>query len=134
MISNRELRIGNLVTLSGSLILTVYEIHEDCFYAKDAKGSSFKNTWADIQPIPLSEEVLLKCGFKRIANLISGSEIEIVYYQNGKIIVYLLKDFFEIEIETSSGIFNLHHTFEKHLHQLQNLYYALTGEELEVSL
>lgn len=86
-----------------------------------------------LDPIPLSEEVLLKCGFKRIANLISGSEIEIVYYQNGKIIVYLLKDFFEIEIETSSGIFNLHHTFEKHLHQLQNLFYSLTQIELEVS-
>lgn len=52
---NTELMVGNLVSLSGSLTLTVYEIHEDCFYAKDAKGSSFKSMLADLKPIPLTE-------------------------------------------------------------------------------
>lgn len=117
-----ELRIGNLVALSGSLILTVYEIHEHCFYAKDAKGSSFKNTWSDLQPMPLTEEILLKCGLKQ---------------ENG-VMSYVLDDYSDIKIvyETLANHYRLYpYTYEiLHLHQLQNLFYALTGKELEVSL
>lgn len=115
-----ELRIGNLVTLSGSLILTVYEIHEDCFYAKDAKGSSFKNTWADLQQIPLSEEVMLKCGF---------NENEFGFHKG------MLSFLFRTDKKFIPNIFDICCLKEvKHLHQLQNLFYAITGEELEVSL
>lgn len=144
MIDNRELRIGNLVTLSGSLILTVYEIHEDCFYAKDAKGSSFKNTWADLQPIPLSEEVLLKSGFIKY-------QWQDAFYKKIPYGCSLYIHFFKDEILVSLSVVSKDGKNEdkkkhikignkdyfkniKYLHQLQNIYYALTGEELEVSL
>jgi len=129
-----ELRTGNFIEQGKVFEVKPYQVRVSYWHQHKQQDAMSLVKLDECDPIPLSEEVLLKCGFKRIANLISGSEIEIEYYQKGKIIVYLLKDFFEIEIETSSGIFNLHQTFEKHLHQLQNLYYALTGEELEVSL
>lgn len=139
MISNRELRIGNLVSLSGSLILTVYEIHEDCFYAKDAKGSSFKNTWSDLQPIPLSEEVLLKCGFEKI-------EVEVDdYYDcsyekqlNSDVFISYADDFScslfgdKCDSLKAYGVLPDWHSTNT-VHGLQNLCYILTGEELEVS-
>ena len=110
-----ELRIGNLVTLSGSLILTVYEIHEDCFYSKDAKGNSFKNTWADLQPIPLSEEVQTK---------LHNTDGNAIAFTDKCIIIYALHNrewWFSLEENP-------------YLHQVQNLYYSIMKEELEVSL
>lgn len=128
MIDNRELRIGNLVTLSGSLILTVYEIHEDCFYAKDAKKSSFKNTWADFQPIPLSEDVLLKSNFIAYANLYAYElkdldlSIDVNFTKSGGYVV-------SISDEKSDFSRVLSTTMK--LHELQNLITSF-GEELEV--
>lgn len=136
----KDLRTGNLVTLSGSLILTVYEIHEDCFYAKDAKGSSFKNTWAELHPIPLSEEVLLKCGFEKI-------EVEVDdYYDcsyekqlNNDVFISYADDFSctlhwnKKESINGFGVIPNWHSINT-VHGLQNLCYILTGEELEVSL
>jgi len=120
-LSAKHLRIGNLVSLSGSLILTVYEIHEDCFYARDAKGDSFKNTWADLQPIPLSEEVLLKCGatLDGIEYIIKASALPIkIRFHSG--IAYC--EFGNVYLGDRI----------KYLHELQNLKYALCGVELEV--
>lgn len=120
---NTDLRIGNFVSLSGSLILTVYETHEDCFYAKDAKGSSFKNTWADLQPILLSEEVLLKCGatVDGIEYTIKASALPINFrFHSGITYCY----FGDVYIGDRV----------KYLHELQNLVFALCGREMEVSL
>lgn len=86
----------------------------------------------EIQPIPLTEDLLLKFGFEKKSYVTSGIEIEIVFYQIRNIVIYLLRDFFEIEIITSYGQFNLHKTFPKKLHRLQNIIKELTGEELEI--
>ena len=78
--------------------------------------------------IPLTEEILLKCGYElmieteytvntyaindsvRLWN-INGNFTELIYEINGRKSIQI-----------------------KHLHQLQNLYFALTGEELNVEL
>ena len=76
------------------------------------------------QPIELSEEILLKCGFEKIEN-------------NWKVLDFI---YFKISWERLAG---LALTFEnesvylphiKYLHQLQNLIHALTNEELTVNL
>jgi|SRR5690606_18891832 len=124
MIQANELRIGNYVRcVEGNII----KINKEDFIC------ILTNTY-EVDPIPLTEEILLKCGFERKSYTTKGVEIEVIYYKIGNIVVYLMRDFFEIEITTSSGQFNLHKTFPKKLHQLQNLYFALTGEELEVKL
>ena len=63
--------------------------------------------------IPLTEEWLLKFGFDKDI-FTCGYKADIV-----KGILYL--DYGEIEL-----------TEVKHVHQLQNLYFALTGEELKI--
>ena len=69
-----------------------------------------------IEPIPLTEEWLLKLGFK--------------YFLDTKI--YAIDNFF-IEKEPDNKIAVMYDYLNKsveYVHQLQNLYFALTGEEL----
>jgi hypothetical protein len=76
---------------------------------------------SDCDPIPLTEEILLKCGFEKFE--VEGYPIFII----GKFYLefYSLESVFLIsDIEVKI----------KHLHQLQNLYFCLTGEELTIEL
>lgn len=80
------------------------------------------------EPVPLTEELLLKCGFN----------IECYEYCIKEQRLFAIEDFWILH--------NCHNDFYgvmcsnkvvrkiEHLHQLQNIYYALTGEELEVRL
>lgn len=120
MIQSNELRIGNYTNFG-----IVYLIENECFYTKKDEVS-YKNKWADIQPIPLTPEILEKCGFdgnnhkRRFKKVIESSLT--MYFQDG---VFSLEDY-------DWFAQNLDHI--KNLHQLQNLYYALTGTELEIKL
>jgi hypothetical protein len=79
----------------------------------------------DLQPIPLTEEWLLKFGFTS---------------SNGWFELRCNKSFYSLDVnvlmEVSICVNNesmeypLYLDHIKHVHQLQNLYYALTGEEL----
>jgi hypothetical protein len=71
-----------------------------------------------IQPIPLTPEILEKCGFDRncILKIYQGVNIEWSYGKE----VWLTKE--------GEVIYEFENT--QHLHQLQNLYFALTNEEL----
>lgn len=78
-------------------------------------------------PIPLTEEWLLRFGFK-------GPKSEAgKYYSLSKHRVYLFDSGCEFEFNICETLrVNLHHRYKQiqHVHQLQNLYFALTGEEL----
>jgi len=112
-----ELRVGNITTLG-----VVSLIDQDVFRVVDSEGDSFKNTWAEIKPIPLTEEWLLKFGFESQYNNMTYittfnlSDTPFSYVQ-GKFVV-----------NTSTGDFCVY--IDK-VHSLQNLYFALTGEELK---
>jgi len=80
----------------------------------------------NIKPIPLTEELLIKCGFLRgsvtmyflpIPKL--NCEIHATWFHN-QYVIELQNDRVPIVTEVSN------------LHQLQNLHFALTGQELEI--
>lgn len=78
---------------------------------------------SDIEPIPLAEEHLLSCGFEE--QIYEKDELP-CFYKNGFCISC---DSFAKErfiYQTDLEI--------RHLHQLQNIYFDLTGEELEFDL
>jgi len=107
-----DLRIGNLVyfeTDRGKILLPVETIR------KDKISSGFEVSYYDDEKtsyIPLTEEWLLKFGFK-----INGNTMKInILGINGSF-------FFEHEL----GISQI-----SYVHQLQNLYWILTGEELTI--
>lgn len=106
----KDFRIGNLVHF-GNMICKVIEITTIHFYVMDFKGENYKNTWADLAPIPLDEEWFLKCK--------SNS-----FFNNG----------FEYK-KTSTGRFEVYAGFSlitviEFVHELQNLNFALLGEEV----
>ena len=130
----RELRIGNLTSMG-----IVYLIEDDIFRVKNNEGDSLKNTFADIKPIPLTKEWLLKFGFeeKYIGKNESWYEIKYLSNEHDPIITSWVSIL--INVETCSCVICDEYPEEigantkrkiEYVHHLQNLYFALTGEEL----
>ena len=115
-----ELRSGNLVYEKYPSYLD-YEVVDIWYIGRDLSLDY-------INPIPLTEEWLLKFGFNRhhddysndvifIKNVHNNTEFEWGVYPN----------------ELGSGIQIQNRKLLKYVHQLQNLYFALTGEELTLT-
>jgi hypothetical protein len=89
-------------------------------------GKDGRTLWANkIEPILLTEEWLIKFGFKRIKKGIGWDE-----FSYGKLTL--------VEVPTNKGkliAFNYgsdRYNYLKYVHQLQQLYWCLTGEELTI--
>lgn len=120
-----ELRIGNYLERYGKIVKIVeigIKHKNDTNYYLRCEGDN-SGYWIDqFKPIPLTEEILLKCGFKYLGN---------GFYESS---------FSNISIFSLSGI-KINIGFKgviigeiKHLHQLQNLYFALTNQELDINI
>lgn len=115
MIDVRELRIGNLLYLKGNIVSVGGIPNHMCLlipneqYAVDIE---------EFNSIPLTEELLLKCRFVKRK---WGDAI--VYYHS------------LLELDTRFCLNGVDYNIKvKSLHQLQNLYFDLVGEELEIDL
>ena len=116
-----ELRIGNWILVNNEPCPIGYGVIADC--AQKAKG--IKNAYLDkisFDPIPLTPEILEKCGFENNGFYCTHSDpyMEISPSATGFI------------LSVNCSEYEIGETFN-HLHQLQNLYFALTGEELNYS-
>lgn len=114
MIQANELRIGNL-TQQGE----VKNFFESGVHVGYGKTYNFN----ELEPITLTEEWLLKCGadFKKKSN---HNECDI---QN---ICFEFNENLNLIYTAGEGV-KLSEPIE-FVHQLQNLYFALTGEELQI--
>lgn len=83
-----------------------------------------------LKPIKLTEELLLKCGFKEIKNE-PRKWFKIKTKKRG---VSLDICFSSKRIVLNNGYDFVDLLYIKYLHQLQNLYFALTNEELIINL
>jgi len=127
----RELRIGNY-------FYDIFDVKnpevrkwtvEDFVTCINYQSSKHPITFA--KPIPLTEEWLEKLGFE-VIDAFDSEGIEDHYYllKKNTISFCCLRPFETIEIDFFDGL-ELRKTPIKHVHQLQNLYFALTGEELQ---
>lgn len=115
-----ELRIGNWVYISDKC--GYLPIKTDCIDLSDWDNDLFA-------PVPLTPEILQKCGFKEVPSIKNKWELDDFigpdlnfYFENGE----LIPD----DCYTGQTVMiNI-----KYLHQLQNLYFALTGIELPIEL
>jgi len=85
-------------------------------------------TWylQDLSPIPLTEEWLLKFGF--YFDLKTDYDGYWKKYKEGfEIRIYKFEDYFEYGWQLGHDPIKI-----KYVHQLQNLYFSLTGEELTI--
>ena len=120
----RELRIGNYVDWNGETGIVSQLLEKDiCFKCGE------ECLYEDLKPLPLTEEWLLKFGFyaKHHHDNFSFNGFEISSSQrridtNERSVFYLML--------TEDSKFNIR---IEHVHKLQNLYFALTGEELIIN-
>ena len=115
-----ELRVGNWVNYLGDN-MQFDEI--DLSYLFNPSIDIYKT---DLEPIPLTEEILLKCGFEKSA-WDNYSTFRNMFCSEGCVVISLEHSCIEIgDLMLDINI--------KHLHQLQNLYFELTNKELEIEL
>lgn len=139
MITPQELRIGNWLMYGIKPVQVQYIDPEREIIDMGLKCSigvaeyvdkhhiATNGRWLNhFEPIPLTLEVLVNCGFKKF-NLSSGHYCQFDFNN---------KEAFLFDNSLSYGIMGVAN-YEwsaadhiKHLHQLQNLFYALTSEEL----
>jgi len=115
-----ELRIGNFVTTIDDKIIctSVKGFYGFAVNTGIITHNNSVNDFEYLKPISLTEEWLLKFGFQKNGCYYISEETNIEFYlTNGKL-------YCELYGET---IFNI-----ENVHQLQNLYFSLSGEELTI--
>lgn len=138
MIKANELRIGNWILINGAHYGKVVSIEESRFatynpcnrYTDGTTGDYWRYDTDYVNPIPLTPEILESCGFKK--------EFDNVYSNKQKVKdsdLYTLPFalFYHKNQCYHTSDFSRRNNFKpfRYLHQLQNLYFWLTGEELE---
>src|SRR5215831_7776890 len=121
MIKANELRIGNWVDYQGKKI-KVENVNDGGI------NGEWDSCWAtyfheDLSGIPLSQDILQTAGFEKAIQLTTGEWT----YSIGDFDFKLLSNSAFLQVEYSDFGIEI-----KNVHHLQNLYFALTGEELEM--
>lgn len=138
MIDRKQLMIGNYVML-GDRIHVVDEIRTGNIVGRwintnDGKYSDYKVSMIEeFYPIPLTEEILLKCGFGRRGGTFyliiqTGAATHSIYIE------YVFSGdtgYGDMWIGKETGQTKKIFLNTKYLHELQNLFFAITKKELE---
>jgi hypothetical protein len=103
------------------MIDRVYGISDNDYYTQEHYHGVNNN---DLRPIPLTKDILLKCGFFVSDLLIAKNGISLKHNRNGD---------YSLPLNNSRGEVCRVIVIE-YLHQLQNLYFTLIGEELNINL
>lgn len=120
-IKANEIRIGNLMQDQQGNILKVIGIVEGSisYHVVDRSKFPLENGWSAF-PIPLTEEILLKARFEK--------DIESLFYRNNFIIAKTKTRWaFYHNGLTGGELVRI-----DYLHELQNLIFALMGEEIKI--
>lgn len=138
----QELRIENCIRYNGS-VASVYAISSPMPNSNNNFNNKGRVTlWCnglitanidEIEPIPITEELLLKIGFKKDVDannlyryVIDNCLFEIRLWDSGTLI--------KLENQCEDCVRKVHLPKTPNIHQLQNAYYLVTGKELEIKL
>jgi hypothetical protein len=134
-VTANELRIGNLVNHSifGNCKITALDYEMICIQRNDKDIKEWFYT-EEYEPIPLTEEWLLKFGFEfRNTNKQYGWYLEV---SKNRVLTWCHSK--EISLDFDLEDYDYNNTlFDfncEYIHRLQNLYFALTGTELTIKL
>ena len=138
-----QFRIGNILADKNGNPIIMEELLQNYYNSK----GDFSTLYRDAKPIPITEEWLLKFGFDR-KKFTDGSEyleIDKTVYNKIRNPIHSNNEFWKcyrfqfFKNEWYFGIYkdpNSNQFFVqkkiRYIHQLQNLYFALTDEELEI--
>jgi len=125
MIASNELRKGNYLNVHVAGAFKVKEIKEFDVVFEGIEDKGFYD-YSILHPIELSPEVLEKFGFEKYIEKPIGYWKELDHFKSGEFHLQYEKEF-TIKHKSTGPVI-------KYLHQLQNIYFCLCGEELQVNL
>lgn len=126
----RELRIGNLLKDKAGKVFGVENVSEyglngyswsDTYYGTQSGGHEFTYNLEDVSPIPLTEEWLTKFGFNK------DGDTKDLLFDYAICLERRINDLFLVQVDWPHKKKEI-----KYVHQLQNLFFALTGQELKL--
>ena len=122
----KELRIGNFVLLDDCICSVLTILPETALLSSDEENEYF--AYSDIEGIPLTEEIFATTGIKYRS---TGNKLTSQYVFNiaGCIFYLTYNEYNDNWSICSDKVFG--HLI-MHVHQLQNLYFALTNQELKL--
>lgn len=142
MIKVNELRRGNYLFKNGEhVIVDGYERDTSNNDLITIDGSCEAYNIADFEPVPLTPDILEKCGFQvndmeynpysrhMYMNVVEGTYLHI-NSSNGSCSIGHYESCVHVDNGTVTTTFYIQDV--SYLHQLQNLYYSLTGHELTI--
>lgn len=130
MIQANELRMGILIEKDNVMykFLSLEQNHASTsqyrmYFVETLDGKLGKYYSSHFKPIPLTPEILEKCGFEITGQTEHPNNIWTKYGEESKFELEQIIHFFLYDNKCFGTQVN-------YLHQLQNLYFALAGEEL----
>jgi hypothetical protein len=115
MIKHNEIRIGSLISIGG----IVTQVEGFCIWDFLVQSSKFAERHiSEFEPIPLTEEWLVKFGFENKKGFLTLGLLSCVWGEEEACFYFYYAEDKNNEIKV------------RYIHYLQNLYFALTGEEL----
>jgi hypothetical protein len=121
-----ELRITNYLKDQKGRLCEIYELRHD----EGVKARAIEGPFTSLpcEPIPLTEEWLLNFGFEQDYNCFvkSTGQLDLIIFSSDTLVAKAN------DLKPGEFYFCFHKIIVmiKYVHQLQNLYFALTGEEL----
>lgn len=133
-ITPHDLRIGSRVRLKGSAPVKILEVtaigqkHITARSGEQAESSTW--SYAEIEPVPLTDGIMGKCGFCH------PMHDELWRHKPSCVDVLVVDDWDEYTRPwiTVNDNFMFPSIHCRYLHELQNCYFAVEGEELEVKM
>jgi len=132
-VSSGELMIGNWISYRGEkncLVASIgYEFATEYPDTANRNGSDDVNEYVGI---PLTPEIMEKCGFEKTITKMRILDYE--DYRKGNFVLSVIGKGVEVEYGALNIEDRTYIAVFKYLHQLQNLYWCLTGEHLKIEL
>jgi hypothetical protein len=133
MIREKELRIGNLIADIHGKTICVNSIYEGGINlsGNGYGGIDREHYLPECSGIPLTPEILEACGFEDYSSDQNGNCLRL-RFDSRELAWYVQDGFLRYQTQSTGWTTQFDHI--KYLHQLQNLFFALTGSELKVDL
>lgn len=134
MINPQHLRLGNWVYPNNENatpypVLEIRKKNITC-YIGNKYCPKIIISYTDLEPISITPEVLLACGFELNEDAGNWNEPDYVIYGINGFEVGIIENACYYYKAASDDYYSLYHPSILSLHQLQNLYFELTWEEL----
>jgi hypothetical protein len=117
----KELKMDNQISYKGKEHF-VMGVSGQSVRLFDGKGEDIWVFEDEVEPIPLTEERLVELGFEKLVDRATGFKQSSYSIGNGMVIVNFDDGLLNVDFYRTLNY--------KYVHQLQNLYFALTGTEL----